>query len=70
MTIKKERPIRRMLIILQNGEMRLIIFKLPKMGCTVQELLEQLGVQYSPESNIQCFINPGGYFDYIVTVDL
>ncbi|KAL1378285.1 hypothetical protein pipiens_015681 [Culex pipiens pipiens] len=58
----------KMLVILQSGEQRLITFTLPKESCTVQELLEQVGVQFSPDSNIQCISNPGGDIDYIVTV--
>uniref|UniRef100_A0A182LXK2 Ubiquitin-like protease family profile domain-containing protein n=1 Tax=Anopheles culicifacies TaxID=139723 RepID=A0A182LXK2_9DIPT len=50
----------RMLVILQSGEQRLITFTLPKESCTVQDLLEQVQVQYSPDSNIQCISNPGG----------
>uniref|UniRef100_A0A182TAE2 Uncharacterized protein n=1 Tax=Anopheles maculatus TaxID=74869 RepID=A0A182TAE2_9DIPT len=60
----------RMLVILQSGEQRLITFTLPKESCTVQDLLEQVQVQYSPDSNIQCISNPGGDVDYIVTVGI
>uniref|UniRef100_W4VR71 Putative sentrin/sumo-specific protease senp7 n=1 Tax=Corethrella appendiculata TaxID=1370023 RepID=W4VR71_9DIPT len=64
----RERESAKMLCILQSGEQRLITFTLPKESCTVQELLEQVGVQFSPDSNIQCISNPGGDIDYIVTV--
>lgn len=55
----KERESAKMLVILQSGEQRLITFTLPKECCTVQELLEQVGVPFSADSNIQCISNPG-----------
>lgn len=58
----------RMLVILQNGEQRLITFTLPKESCTVQELLEQVGVPFSADTSIQCIPNPGANIDYLVTV--
>ncbi|XP_058066162.1 uncharacterized protein LOC131215783 [Anopheles bellator] len=68
--VVQERESARMLVILQSGEQRLITFTLPKESCTVQELLEQVGVQYSPDSNIKCIANLGGEIDYIVCVGL
>lgn len=32
----------RMLVLLENGEQRLITFTLPKEACTIQEILEQV----------------------------
>lgn len=32
----------KMLVMLENGEQRLITFSLPKESCTVRELLEQV----------------------------
>ncbi|XP_059614832.1 uncharacterized protein LOC132260612 [Phlebotomus argentipes] len=58
----------KMLVILQCGEQRLITFTLPKESCTVQELLEQVGVPFTPDTNIQCVSNPGANIDYVVTV--
>lgn len=58
----KERESAKMLVILQSGEQRLITFTLPKECCTVQELLEQVGVPFSADSNIQCISNPGKIF--------
>lgn len=84
MTIKKEQPparpwrnnlimeqpskIARMLVVLRNGEQRLITFTLSKGSCTVQELLRQVGVPFEPDTNIQCIPNPGQNIDYLVTV--
>lgn len=64
----KERESAKMLVILSSGEQRLITFTLPKESCTVQELLEQVGVPFSADSNIQCISNPGADIDYVVTV--
>lgn len=58
----------RMLVILESGEQRLITFTLPKETCTVQELLEQVGVQFNSDTNLQCVSNPGASIDYVVTV--
>ncbi|XP_037905145.1 protein split ends isoform X3 [Hermetia illucens] len=60
----------RMLVILSNGEQRLITFTLPRESCTVQELLEQVGVPFTPKTSIQCVPNPGASIDYIVTVGI
>lgn len=65
---REPRESARMLVILQNGEQRLITFTLPKESCTVQELLEQVGVPFTPDTNIQCVPNPGVNIDYLVTV--
>lgn len=58
----------KMLVIMQCGEQRLITFTLPRESCTVQELLEQVGVPFTPDTNIQCVSNPGANIDYVVTV--
>lgn len=58
----------KMLIVLENGEQRLITFTLPKESCTVQELLEQIGVPFEPDTNIHCVQKPGHNIDYLVTV--
>lgn len=65
---EQQRESARMLVILQNGEQRLITFTLPKESCTVQELLEQVQVPFTPDTNIQCIPNPGVNIDYLVTV--
>lgn len=49
----------KMLVVLQSGEQRLITFTLPKESCTVQELLEQVGVPFTDHTNIECVTNPG-----------
>lgn len=56
-----------MLVKLRSGEQRLITFTLPTESCTVLELLEQVGILFSPESKVQCTLNSGGDVDYIVT---
>lgn len=58
----------RMLIVLENGEQRLITFTLPKECCTVHELLEQIGVPFKHDTNINCVAQPGLNIDYLVTV--
>jgi hypothetical protein len=60
--------IAKMLVILDNGEQRLITFTLPKETGTVQELLDQVGIQVGADSNIECIENPGSEIDYIVKV--
>lgn len=63
-----ERESAKMLVILDNGEQRLITFTLPKETCTVQELLDQVGIEIGADSNIECIENPGSEIDYIVKV--
>lgn len=58
----------KMLIVLENGEQRLITFTLPKESCTVQELLEQIGIPFEADTNIHCLAKPGHNIDYLVTV--
>lgn len=64
----RERESAKMLVILENGEQRLITFTLPKETCTVQELLEQVNIRVEPQQDIECISNPGGSIDYIVKV--
>lgn len=42
-----------MLVLLENGEQRLITFTLPKEACTIQEILEQVGVPFTKDTPIQ-----------------
>lgn len=63
-----ERESAKMLVILDNGEQRLITFTLPKETCTVQELLDQVGIEIGADSNIECIENPSPEIDYIVKV--
>lgn len=63
-----ERESAKMLVLLDNGEQRLITFTLPKETCTVQELLDQVGIQVGADSNIECIENTGSEIDYIVKV--
>lgn len=63
-----ERESVKMLVIHYNGEQQLIIFTLPKETRTVQELLDQVGIQVGADNNIECIENPGSEIDYIVRV--
>ncbi|KAL5292476.1 SENP6 family protein [Megaselia abdita] len=58
----------KMLVILASGEQRLITFTLPKESCTVQDLLEQVGVPFDESTSIQCVESPGRDIDFVVTV--
>lgn len=58
----------KMLVILASGEQRLITFTLPKESCTVQDLLEQVGVPFDEQTSIQCVESPGRDIDFVVTV--
>ncbi|XP_050301894.1 uncharacterized protein LOC126740074 isoform X2 [Anthonomus grandis grandis] len=58
----------RMLVLLENGEQRLITFTLPKEACTIQEILEQVSVPFTPETNIQVTEANTNGINYIVTV--
>lgn len=57
----------KMLVILNNGEQRLITFTLPKESCTVQELLDQVGIKVGDES-IECIENHDSKIDYVVKI--
>lgn len=58
-----------MLVSLENGEQRLITFTVPKETCTVQDLLEQVGVPFNADTKIECVTNTGiSDIDYVVTV--
>ena len=58
----------KMLVILDNGEQRLITFTLPKETYTVQELLDQVGIKVDIDSPIECIENSGKEIEYIVKV--
>ncbi|KAL9905536.1 sentrin-specific protease 6 veloren isoform 2-T3 [Glossina fuscipes fuscipes] len=65
---EKDRNSAKMLVILVSGEQRLITFTLPRESCTVQDLLEQVGVPFDSNTTIQCVENPGANIDFVVTV--
>lgn len=65
---EKDRNSAKMLVILVSGEQRLITFTLPRESCTVQDLLEQVGVPFDNSTFIQCVENPGANIDFVVTV--
>ncbi|XP_037933902.1 uncharacterized protein LOC119667612 isoform X2 [Teleopsis dalmanni] len=65
---EKDRNSAKMLVILVSGEQRLITFTLPRESCTVQDLLEQVGVSFDNNTTIQCVENPGANIDFVVTV--
>ncbi|XP_030760766.1 uncharacterized protein LOC115885866 isoform X2 [Sitophilus oryzae] len=58
----------RMLILLENGEQRLITFTLPREACTIQEVLEQVSVPFTSDTNIQVTEANTNGINYIVTV--
>ncbi|CAH0556439.1 unnamed protein product [Brassicogethes aeneus] len=58
----------RMLVLLDNGEQRLITFTLPKEACTIQEILEQVNVPFQHDTNIQVTEANTNGINYIVTV--
>ncbi|KAG5874832.1 hypothetical protein JTB14_009289 [Gonioctena quinquepunctata] len=58
----------RMLVLLENGEQRLITFTLPKEACTIQEILEQVNVPFQSNTNIQVTEANSNGINYIVTV--
>ncbi|CAH1953623.1 unnamed protein product [Acanthoscelides obtectus] len=58
----------RMLVLLENGEQRLITFTLPKEACTILEILEQVNVPFQAETNIQVTEANSNGINYIVTV--
>ncbi|KRF98933.1 uncharacterized protein Dwil_GK27566 [Drosophila willistoni] len=64
----RDRNSAKMLVILASGEQRLITFTLPRESCTVQDLLEQVGVQFDNTTTIQCVEHRGANVDFVVTV--
>lgn len=58
----------KMLLLSENGEQRLITFTLPNKTCTLLEVLDQVGVQVSANTHVECFQNPGSDIDYIVKI--
>ncbi|XP_031345949.1 uncharacterized protein LOC116172807 isoform X2 [Photinus pyralis] len=58
----------RMLVMLENGEQRLITFTLPKEACTIQEILEQVGVPFHPDTKIECTETNNCGINYVVVV--
>lgn len=57
-----------MLVLLENGEQRLITFTLPKEACTIQEILEQVNVPFRTDTDIQVTEANTNGINYIVTV--
>ncbi|KAK5646103.1 hypothetical protein RI129_004567 [Pyrocoelia pectoralis] len=58
----------RMLVLLENGEQRLITFTLPKEACTIQEILDQVGVTFHPDTKIECTETNNCGINYLVVV--
>ncbi|KAK9879547.1 hypothetical protein WA026_006617 [Henosepilachna vigintioctopunctata] len=58
----------RMLVMLANGEQRLITFTLPNQACTIQEILEQVGVPLQPDTPIEVSEANSNGINYMVTV--
>jgi hypothetical protein len=64
-----ERESAKMLVVLDNGDQRLKTFTLPKEACTVQDLLDKIGIFVGPGSYIECIENPGSEIDYTVKIE-
>lgn len=58
----------RMLVLLESGEQRLITFTLPSEACTIQEILRQVRVPFTHETNIRVTEANSNGINYIVTV--
>lgn len=58
----------KMLVILPDEERRLITFTLPTESCTVIELLEQVGIDLTPNMQIRCIAIADDTLDYVVTI--
>lgn len=58
----------RMLVLLDNGEQRLITFTLPKEACTIQEILEQVGVPFTKDTPIHVTEANSNGLNYLVGV--
>ncbi|CAG9769103.1 unnamed protein product [Ceutorhynchus assimilis] len=58
----------KMLVLLENGEQRLITFTLPKEACTIQEILEEVNVPFTSDTDIQVSEVDVESLNYVVTV--
>lgn len=45
-----------------------LMYLVPRETCTVNELLDQIGVPYERDTDIQCYAKPGMNIDFLVTV--
>lgn len=45
-----------------------VYYLVPRETCTVNELLDQIGVPYERDTDIQCYAKPGMNIDFLVTV--
>lgn len=57
-----------MLVVLPDEERRLITFTLPSESCTVNELLEQVGIELTPNMQVRCVAIADEGLDYVVTI--
>lgn len=58
----------KMMVILPDEERRLITFTLPSESCTVNELLEQVGIELTPTMNVHCMEVVDETLDYVVRI--
>lgn len=58
----------KMLVVLPDEERRLITFTLPSESCTVNELLEQVGIELTPNMQVRCVAIADEGLDYVVTI--
>lgn len=60
----------KVLVVLPNGDQRLITLELSKENCTVEDVLEQAGISFSSNSEIQCISRPCAGIDYLITIGI
>ncbi|XP_016986784.1 ubiquitin-like-specific protease 1D [Drosophila rhopaloa] len=58
----------KMLVIQESGEQKIITMTLPSVSCTVQDILQQVGVNFNESTTIDCLENPGGNIHVVVSV--
>ncbi|XP_012286581.1 uncharacterized protein LOC105703068 isoform X2 [Orussus abietinus] len=58
----------KMLVVLLNGEQRLITFDVPNEDCTVNDLLEQVNLSFNGETVVTLVTDPALGINYIVEV--
>ncbi|XP_012261070.2 uncharacterized protein LOC105688968 isoform X2 [Athalia rosae] len=56
----------KMLVILHNGEQRLITFDIPNEECTVQDLLDQVNIPFGADTNVALINDSTSHINYIV----
>lgn len=65
---ERNRNLAKMLVIQANGQKRLITFTLPRVSCTVKDLLERVGVPFESTTTIKCVEHREANVDFVVGV--